>query len=113
MGDVYIFCSYCGKQIKEGARTCINCGYNLDNPLNIDFCYIILGFLFPLFGIIFYFILRKENLISAKNCIYSSVVSISISYINSTIFINIWIFNYFYIIVKNILKIIRKCIIIR
>lgn len=56
-----MYCRYCGKPVPEGADYCLNCGKYLNGSEGVkndssSFGFALLGFLFPLIGLILYFV---------------------------------------------------------
>ena len=67
-----MYCSHCGKPIPEGADYCLNCGcaVNGSAPSKDDsssFGFALLGFLFPLIGLILYFVYEDKRPKRAKS----------------------------------------------
>ena len=67
-----MYCSHCGKPIPEGADYCLNCGcaVNGSAPSKDDsssFGFALLGFLFPLIGLILYFVYDDKRPKRAKS----------------------------------------------
>ena len=67
-----MYCSHCGKPIPEGADYCLNCGcaVNGSAPNKDDsssFGFALLGFLFPLIGLILYFVYEDKRPKRAKS----------------------------------------------
>ncbi len=67
-----MYCSHCGKPIPEGADYCQNCGcaVNGSAPSKDDsssFGFALLGFLFPLIGLILYFVYEDKRPKRAKS----------------------------------------------
>ena len=67
-----MYCSHCGKPIPEGADYCLNCGcaVNGSAPNKYDsssFGFALLGFLFPLIGLILYFVYDDKRPKRAKS----------------------------------------------
>lgn len=67
-----MYCSHCGKPIPEGAAYCQNCGcaVNGSAPNKDDsssFGFALLGFLFPLIGLILYFVYEDKRPKRAKS----------------------------------------------
>ncbi len=67
------FCSNCGKEINENASICLNCGYYLKQPALISeddapsSGFAILGFFFPLVGLILYLVWNSTFPLKAKS----------------------------------------------
>lgn len=67
-----MYCSHCGKPIPEGADYCLNCGcaVNGSAPNKDDsssFGFALLGFLFPLIGLILYLVYEDKRPKRAKS----------------------------------------------
>ena len=81
-----IKCNKCGSSNKDGSKYCGNCGNDLNSSVNVTnngnghektlFC--ILGFLFPIIGIIVGCIYSKKDKALSKSIIISSVVAIGL-----------------------------------
>lgn len=79
-------CNKCGSSNKDGSKYCGNCGNDLNSSVNVTnngnghektlFC--ILGFLFPIIGIIVGCIYSKKDKALSKSIIISSVVAIGL-----------------------------------
>lgn len=73
-----MYCTKCGKEIDNDAIICPGCGCATGNPLptseqknSLDapsIGYAILGFFFPLIGLILFLVWRKELPLRAKSC---------------------------------------------
>lgn len=74
-----MFCKNCGEQISDNAVVCIKCGVAVGNnaaqkPAGVNssdapsFGFAVLGFLWPLLGLILYLIWNKEYPQKAKSC---------------------------------------------
>ena len=68
-----MYCSHCGKPIPEGADYCLNCGCAVNGgsrPSENDsssFGFALLGFLFPLIGLVLYFVYDDKRPKRAKS----------------------------------------------
>ena len=67
-----MYCKYCGKPVPEGAVYCLSCGKYLNGsePNENDsssFGFALLGFLFPLIGLILYFVYDDKRPKRAKS----------------------------------------------
>ena len=68
-----MYCSHCGKPIPEGADYCLNCGCAVNGgsrPSENDsssFGFALLGFLFPLVGLVLYFVYDDKRPRRAKS----------------------------------------------
>lgn len=67
-----MYCSHCGKPIPEGADYCLNCGCSVnggrpDKNDSSSFGFALLGFLFPLIGLILYFVYDDKRPKRAKS----------------------------------------------
>lgn len=73
-----MYCKYCGNQLPDGAKECPNCASRVqyafdagaDNSQNNDkssFLLALVGFFFPLVGLILYLCIRKDEPKKAKS----------------------------------------------
>ena len=72
------FCSKCGNELADEAVICPNCGCDVeatvvktDDKASVGLC--ILSFIFPLVGIIYWAVKRKEAAKKAKACLISAI----------------------------------------
>ena len=80
------FCSNCGKEIMDNAVICVNCGcavnnnsatvYSDDAP-NTGFA--VLGFLFPLVGLILYLVNKDKSPLKAKSAGKGALIGFCVS----------------------------------
>lgn len=65
-----MFCKYCGKEVEPDAVICIHCGRSLETrPVSTDTGSIgwgVLGFFFPIIGLILYLVWKDEKPYTAK-----------------------------------------------
>ncbi len=77
------FCSKCGKEINNDAVVCVHCGCSTSNlnasQDNPSFLWSLLGFLWPLIGIILFAVWNKEKPLTAKCCLKGAIVSFVLS----------------------------------
>ena len=73
------FCSHCGNEILEEAVVCPNCGCAVKKEAEVDNSVstglIILSFLIPLFGLIYWAVMAKSRPICAKKCGHTALIS--------------------------------------
>ena len=67
-----MYCSHCGKPIPEGADYCLNCGCAINGSApnkndSSSFGFALLGFLFPLIGLVLYFVYDDKRPKRAKS----------------------------------------------
>lgn len=69
-----VYCPNCGNELSERNRFCPNCGHNLVGtsagkaPDRYNGGYAVLGFFFPIVGLILYLIWNDEYPLRAKSC---------------------------------------------
>ena len=99
-----MYCKYCGKPVPEGAVYCLSCGKYLNGsePNENDsssFGFALLGFLFPLIGLILYFVYDDKRPKRAKSVGKGALVGvitrivISIVIAVATFFFSFSVFN--------------------
>jgi len=82
-----MFCPNCGKEVDKNAYACLNCGVKLanDEVNNIEdknsVGLNILGFLFPIIGLILYLSYKNKTPIKAKNIGICALVGFVIGFI--------------------------------
>ena len=71
------YCSHCGKEIDDAAVFCVHCGATVAAPqqpmapINADAPsagFAVLGFFFPLIGLILYLCWKDQQPLKAKSC---------------------------------------------
>lgn len=68
-----MYCSYCGQEIDDKAAVCIHCGRSVKakaSPEKTDGSsagLAVLGFFFPLVGLILYLVMEKDQPLKAKS----------------------------------------------
>lgn len=90
-----MFCKKCGKEIADDAKFCPSCGdtvaatsekkeeaVTVEIPKDeISVGFSILSFLIPIFGIIYYFVKRKQFKTKAEACLISAIGGIVLAII--------------------------------
>lgn len=77
------YCDKCGNELANNSHLCSNCEKNFkdkslnSNILTITICTII-GFIFPIIGIILFFILPKYNIDAAKGTFLGGFIKLLI-----------------------------------
>jgi len=69
-----MFCSKCGKEIPDEAVVCVHCGCATSNTQTLakkddkkSFGFALLGFFFPLIGLILYLVWKNDTPLKAKS----------------------------------------------
>ena len=99
-----MYCKYCGKPVPEGADYCLSCGKYLNGSDaakndSSSFGFALLGFLFPLIGLILYFVYDDKRPKRAKSVGKGALVGvitrlvISILIAVATFFFSFSVFN--------------------
>ncbi len=77
------FCQHCGSEINENAVVCVKCGCSVSNMPAVDNTnsvgMVVLSVLWPLFGIIYYFVKKNDRPYCAKNCLKGALISWGVS----------------------------------
>lgn len=64
------FCSTCGKEVNDAAVVCVHCGCSTGNKAALDdapnFGYALLGFCFPIVGLILFLVWKDTKPLNAK-----------------------------------------------
>ncbi|MBE6689795.1 MAG: zinc ribbon domain-containing protein [Ruminococcaceae bacterium] len=78
-------CTQCGKELVDDAVVCTNCGCSTsvmkEDKVSIGLC--ILSFFIPLFGIIYWPLMRKETPKKARACGITAIVSWVVTFVTS------------------------------
>lgn len=74
------FCDKCGSELNKNSNFCPSCGKSCDNVVqgnstSIIICAII-GILFPLLGIVLFFLLKKTDIKAAKTADRCALIGI-------------------------------------
>jgi hypothetical protein len=92
--EVYMFCSKCGKEVNDEAVVCVHCGCAIGNKKasaategdapNTGFA--VLGFLFPLIGLILYLINKDTAPLKAKSAGKGALIGVGVSIVSTILF---------------------------
>ena len=83
-----MYCKKCGKEINDNAVICPSCGYATDKYEQKNFKnesdsssagWAVLGFLFPLIGLILYLVWKEELPLRAKSIGKGALISVKIN----------------------------------
>lgn len=74
-----MFCPKCGREIPDGSYTCNGCGANVGDKGG--FKYGFLGFLFPIAGVIIYYMLKDEEPNLSESFKIGSIVGLIMLYL--------------------------------
>lgn len=90
-----MYCKKCGSEIDANANVCPNCGANQHEntqPANVrsngdapSFGYAVLGFFFPVVGLILFLVWRDEYPLRAKSCGKGALISVILSFVSGII----------------------------
>lgn len=73
------YCPHCGAAVSEYAVFCLNCCFSIAQEKQVDHSVsaglVILAFLIPLFGVIYWPTKAKERPICAKACGIAAIIS--------------------------------------
>jgi len=77
------YCSHCGKKMDEEATVCPSCGAAVNRsavpkPDAPSALYMILGFLFPVVGVILYFLNEEKAPLRAKSAYKGAVIGLTL-----------------------------------
>ena len=95
-----MFCKNCGAEVSEKAYICTKCGYKLKKGRSIDSkgggvwnTDTLFAVLFPLIGIILYFVFQETNPEKASKCAKGAAIGIMIG-ITLSILSYIFVYDY-------------------
>ena len=87
-----MFCRNCGNQLPEGAAFCGRCGTSLSGvkpaaaqDTENDLIYAVIGFLFPIIGVILYLVYEKSRPNAARSAVKGAIISFIVGTILSVI----------------------------
>ena len=86
-----MFCSYCGQEINDRAAVCIHCGRSVkaaSTPEKTDESsagLAVLGFFFPLVGLILYLVMEKDQPLKAKSAGKGALIGFIVSCVSSVL----------------------------
>lgn len=85
------FCKTCGKEVNENQAVCLSCGASLETkPAVIDnggFGWSLLGFCFPLIGLILYLVWKDEKPITSLAVGKGALISVILSVVLYVLYI--------------------------
>ena len=95
-----MFCRNCGKELKENSKICTECGTQTCDNLQKKsqdiggFGWSVLGFFFPIVGLILYLVWKDEKPVTAKaagvGALIGFILGIVFSLITSIIYMSVW-----------------------
>lgn len=90
------YCSHCGKEIDDAAVFCVHCGATVAAPqqpmapINADAPsagFAVLGFFFPLIGLILYLCWKDQQPLKAKSCGKGALIGVIVEVSLAIIFV--------------------------
>lgn len=89
------FCSHCGKEIMDDAVICVNCGCSCGNNSSQNFVnqpdapnagWAVLGFFFPIVGLILYLVNIDKMPLKAKSAAKGAIIGFIVGIVFSIIY---------------------------
>ena len=84
------YCSKCGKELMDEAVVCPGCGCAQDNKViqndASSFGWAVLGFFFPIVGLILYLVWKDSTPLKAKSAGKGALVSVIVSIVLSVVY---------------------------